>query len=138
MECFSYLLTAADTKINIDFDWFEERGDKIIRGQEEFWKSFQNLGGIHSAESLAEYEADLCVVRFLIYPNAPLVRSKGTITWWNDKTNLGIVTAEDGREAFLRPRQIVEGRLPPVMGKPCDFVPVDNGEHPIACVVRLL
>lgn len=138
-ECFYYLLTAADTKINIDFDWFQEHGDEIVRGQDEFWERFRNLGGGRNGGGRSAYdEADLCVVRFLLNPNAPLARSKGILIWWNEETNRGIIMGEDGREAFLEPRQIVEGTFPPAMDQPCDFVPVENGEHPIACVVRLL
>jgi tetratricopeptide (TPR) repeat protein len=133
-ECFRYLLATADTKTNIaDFDWFDQRRDQIIRWGEELVQELRNRGARSDWQ-----EADLCLVRYLVDPEAPVVRSRGFVESWNATESVGLVRTASGKVAFLLARWIVEGKLPPIEGQPADFVLVESEKGDLACVVRLL
>lgn len=134
-QCYEYLLTMAEKKTNIaDFDWFVQRGDQIIRLGEKHVEVAREFG-----DHPGFCEARLCLIRYLLDPDAPVLRSKGVVKWWNDEAGgAGLVTTVSGQDAYVTAKQIVEGKLPPIVGQPVDFVLVQGEERPLACAVRLL
>ena len=83
-------------------------------------------------------EANMCLVRHLLYPENPLNHRIGKLLTWDENDNMGVVREEDGELAILYRRQIMEGKLPPTAGKSVLYVPAKSGEHRLACVVWLL
>jgi cold shock CspA family protein len=135
--CYDYLATVTAKKINIedieDFSWFHEHSNQILRWGEGVLERNRKLG-----RRTDFFEARLWLIRYLIDPGTPLLRSKGFVKWWNEEDGgAGFVTMASGRDAFLTADQIVEGDLPPTVGQSADFVLVEGEKGPLACATRL-
>jgi cold shock CspA family protein len=130
-ESFFLVLTAVEKKTEIlDIHVLEDR-KKIIGWAEAYVESHAKEG---SAQVLGKEH--ICLVRNMLFPEEyPLVG--GRVSWWDEEKGNGLVTAEDGRVAFFRLKQVVEGKLPPTPGQPAYFVPVEKPEHLFAYGVRL-
>ena len=134
-EAFFYLLTAADQKVAVpEIESFLRVRGKILGWGEKYMESCVGRGVVAPFDA----KKDICLVRYLLRSEESIMR--GTVRFWNDeREGGGSVTCEDGQEALLLLRDIVEGNPPPTISQPLAFVPIEleDGRR-VACVARLL